>query len=121
MPRQRLPFWLFITFPRRDRLERTSGHSSFPLDRICNNLWKQTPRETNEKNMAGTIKKGALVRVIRENLENSLEARASDRRLPNYMFDSKAEVLDIHDEYALVKFYVPTPNVWLRLDQLELT
>ncbi len=59
------------------------------------------------------------MRVVRENLENSLEATASDRRFPNYMFESKAEVLDIKDDYALLRFYVPTPSVWLRLDQLE--
>ncbi len=69
--------------------------------------------------MAAKMKKGALVRVIREKLENSLEAQASDRRLPSYLFESKGEVLDIQDDYALVRFYVPTPNVWLRLDQLD--
>jgi Cyanobacterial and plant NDH-1 subunit O len=69
--------------------------------------------------MAGTIKKGALVRVVPEKLENSLEAQASDRRLPSYLLNSKAEVLDLNDEYALVKFYVPTPSVWLKLEQLE--
>lgn len=68
--------------------------------------------------MAG-IKKGTLVRVIKEQLEGSLEAQASDVRLPNYLFDSKGEILDLNDEYALVQFYVPTPNIWLRLDQLE--
>ena len=70
--------------------------------------------------MAGKIKKGSLVRAIRENLENSLEAKASDTRFPSYLFDSKGEIVDINDEYALVKFYVPTPNIWFRLDQLEL-
>ncbi len=70
--------------------------------------------------MAATMKKGALVRAIREKLENSLEAKASDPRFPPYLFASKGEVVDLKDEYALVKFYVPTPNVWLRLDQLEL-
>jgi len=69
--------------------------------------------------MAITIKKGALVRVIREQLENSLESQASDRRLPNYLFESKGEVLDLKEDYALVRFYVPTPSVWLRIDQLE--
>jgi hypothetical protein len=69
--------------------------------------------------MAATIKKGTLVRVVREKLENSLEAKASDPRLPSYLLESKAEVVDLKEEYALVKFYVPTPNVWLRLDQLE--
>ncbi|MCC0176250.1 NAD(P)H-quinone oxidoreductase subunit O [Waterburya agarophytonicola K14] len=68
--------------------------------------------------MAG-IKKGSLVRVVKEQLEGSLEAKASDVRLPSYLFDSKGEILDVNDDYALVQFYVPTPNVWLRLDQLE--
>jgi hypothetical protein len=57
--------------------------------------------------------------VVPEKLENSLEAQASDRRLPSYLLNSKAEVLDLNDEYALVKFYVPTPSVWLKLEQLE--
>lgn len=70
--------------------------------------------------MAGKIKKGALVRVIKEKLEGSVEAKASDSRLPSYLLESKGEIVDMNDEYALVQFYVPTPNVWLRLDQLEL-
>ncbi len=70
--------------------------------------------------MAGKLKKGALVRVIKEQLEGSVEAQASDRRLPSYLLESKGEIVDMNDEYALVQFYVPTPNVWLRLDQLEL-
>ena len=70
--------------------------------------------------MPAKLKKGALVRVIKEKLENSLEAKASDNRFPSYLFESKGEILDLNDEYALIKFYVPTPSVWLRLDQLEL-
>lgn len=70
--------------------------------------------------MTATIKKGALVRVVREKLEGSLEAKASDTRFPAYLFESKGEVLSLAEEYALVKFYVPTPNIWLRTDQLEL-
>jgi len=50
----------------------------------------ETPSKFNEKNMAATIKKGALVRVVTGNLENSLEALASDRRLPSYMFQQKS-------------------------------
>ncbi len=68
--------------------------------------------------MAG-IKKGSLVRVVQEQFEGSLESKASDAKLPEYLLNSKAEILDINDDYALVQFYVPTPNVWLRLDQLE--
>ena len=66
------------------------------------------------------FKKGTMVRAIREKLENSLVAQASDSRLPSYLFDSKGEVMDIKNDYALVKFgKVPTPNIWLRLDQIE--
>lgn len=71
--------------------------------------------------MADTIKKGALVRVVREKLENSLEAKASDARFSSYIFETKGEVLDTRGDYALVMFgQVPTPNIWLRIDQLEI-
>lgn len=66
------------------------------------------------------VKKGSFVRAIREKLENSLESQASDQRLPPYLFESKGEVLDVRGDYMLVKWgKVPTPNVWLRADQLE--
>jgi hypothetical protein len=70
--------------------------------------------------MADKIKKGSLVRAIREKLENSVEAQASDSRFPPYLFETKGEVVDMKGDYALVKFgQVPTPNIWLRIDQLE--
>ncbi|MER3435025.1 MAG: NAD(P)H-quinone oxidoreductase [Leptolyngbya sp. ERB_1_1] len=66
------------------------------------------------------VKKGEMVRVIREKLENSLEAKASDSRFPNYIFETQGEVVDLKGDYAFVKFgKVPTPNIWLRQDQLE--
>ncbi|MCY7408169.1 MAG: NAD(P)H-quinone oxidoreductase subunit O [Alkalinema sp. CAN_BIN05] len=66
------------------------------------------------------IKKGAMVKAIREKLEGSLEAKASDARFPSYLFESAGEVMDIKGDYAFVKFgKVATPNIWLRLDQLE--
>ncbi|WP_414619007.1 NAD(P)H-quinone oxidoreductase subunit O [Calothrix sp. CCY 0018] len=66
------------------------------------------------------VKKGSMVRAIREKLENSLEAKASDSRLPSYLFETEGEILDTKGDYALVKFgKVPTPNIWLRMDQLE--
>ncbi|BAZ44216.1 NADH dehydrogenase subunit M [Chondrocystis sp. NIES-4102] len=65
------------------------------------------------------IKKGSLVRVVKEKLQGSLESQASDLRFPSYLLESKGAVVELNDEYALVQFYVPTPNVWLRLDQLE--
>jgi len=66
------------------------------------------------------IKKGSIVRAIREKLENSLEAKASDPRFSSYLFETKGEVMDVRGDYAFVKFgKVPTPNIWLRVDQLE--
>lgn len=66
------------------------------------------------------VKRGDLVRAVREKLENSLEAKASDPRFPSYLFETKGEVVDVKGEYALVMFgKVPTPNIWLRVDQLE--
>jgi hypothetical protein len=68
------------------------------------------------------LKKGSLVRVLRDKFENSVEALASDRRFPSYVFDTDGEILDIKtfgsDEYARLKFSLPTPDLWLRLDQL---
>ena len=69
--------------------------------------------------MAGKLKKGSLVKVVKEQLEGSVEVKASDSRLPSYLFDSKGEILELNEDYALVQFYVATPNIWLRLDQLE--
>jgi hypothetical protein len=65
------------------------------------------------------IKRGDLVRAVKDTLENSLEAAASDARFPAYIFETKGEVVDLSGEYALVKWgAVPTPNIWLRLDQI---
>ncbi|MEM7066621.1 MAG: NAD(P)H-quinone oxidoreductase subunit O [Cyanobacteria bacterium P01_B01_bin.77] len=66
------------------------------------------------------IKKGTFVRVVREKLENSVEATASDTRFPPYLFETQGEIIEIRDDYALVKFgRVPTPNIWLQVEQLE--
>lgn len=70
--------------------------------------------------MANTLKRGDLVRAVRDKLANSVEATASDTRFPPYLFETKGEILETRDDYALVMFgHVPTPNIWLRLDQLE--
>ena len=71
--------------------------------------------------MAGKIKKGSMVHANREKLENSLEAKASDPRFPPYIFETKGEVMDTKGDYALVRFgQVPTPNIWLRIEQLDI-
>ena len=69
--------------------------------------------------MAAKIKKGSLVKANPEKLANSLEAKASDTRFPSYIFESKGEILELDGDYALVKFYVSTPNIWLNLELLE--
>jgi hypothetical protein len=66
------------------------------------------------------IKRGDLVRAVREKLATSIEAQASDPRFPPYLFETKGEVVDLRGDYALVKFgQVPAPNVWLHVEQLE--
>jgi hypothetical protein len=66
------------------------------------------------------IKRGTLVRAIREKLQGSLEAQASDPLTPNYVFETPGEVVDIKDDYLQIKFgAVPTPPIWLRADQVE--
>ncbi len=66
------------------------------------------------------VQKGDFVRVVRAKLEGSIEAAASDTRFPPYIFETKGEILDSKGDYMLVQFgHVPTPNVWLRTDQLE--
>jgi hypothetical protein len=66
------------------------------------------------------IKRGSMVRALQEKLENSLEAKASDIRFPAYIFETKGEVVEVSGDYAQVKWGItPTPNIWLRIDQLE--
>lgn len=65
------------------------------------------------------VKKGAMVRLNQEKFNDSVEAKASDRRLPPYVFEGKGEVVEVEGDYAQVKFPVVTPTVWLRLEQLE--
>jgi hypothetical protein len=66
-----------------------------------------------------TVKKGDKIRVVRERLADSLEAKASDPALPNYIFTTDGKVMEIRGDYALVQFaHVSTPDFWLRVEQL---
>lgn len=66
------------------------------------------------------IKRGDMVKVIRAQLEHSLEAQASDPQFSPYIFETPGEVMEIRGDYAFIKFgVVPTPNIWLKLEQLE--
>ncbi len=65
------------------------------------------------------LKKGSLVFVDREIYIKSIEARASDDDLPNYVFEGPGEILVVKDEYAQVRWRRPVPDVWFKLDQLK--
>ena len=66
-----------------------------------------------------SFRKGALVRVNRQAYQNSLESSASDPSLPDYIFDGPGELLAVKGEYAQVRWRMPVPDVWLRMDQLD--
>jgi len=68
---------------------------------------------------APSLKKGALVRVLRSAYEGSVEARASESPLPLYALEGPGEILVIRGGYAQLRWRRPVPDVWLRVDQLE--
>ena len=65
------------------------------------------------------LKKGSLVFVNKSIYDNSLEALASDKDLPSYVFEGPGEILSIKEEYAQVRWRRPVPDVWFKLDQLK--
>ncbi|CAN1212896.1 NAD(P)H-quinone oxidoreductase subunit O [Tumidithrix helvetica PCC 7403] len=66
------------------------------------------------------LKKGSLVKAIREKLENSVEAQANDTRWSSYIFETNGEVTEFRGDYVQVKFgQVSTPPIWLHKDQLQ--
>ncbi len=66
-----------------------------------------------------SFRKGALVRVNRQEYQNSLESAASDAVPPAYIFEGPGELLLIKGGYGQVRWRMPVPDVWLRIDQLE--
>lgn len=65
------------------------------------------------------LKKGSLVKVSRAAYTGSLEATASDPVPPAYLFEGPGEILAVKGEHAQLRWRLPVPDVWLRLDQLE--
>ena len=65
------------------------------------------------------LKKGSLVFVNNEVYSNSIESLASDKDLPDYVFEGPGEILSIKDEYAQVRWRRPVPDVWFKIDQLK--
>ena len=73
---------------------------------------KVTPSAPAKKN----LRKGSLIRVQRESYIGSLESVASDPVPPDYIFKGPGEVLIVKGEYAQIRWRLPVPDVWLRLD-----
>ena len=65
------------------------------------------------------LKKGSLVFVDVTSYDRSIEALASDKDLPSYVFQGPGEILNIKEEYAQVRWRRPVPDVWFKLDQLK--
>ncbi len=66
-----------------------------------------------------SLKKGTLVRLNRAAYLDSVESTASDENPPAYPFEGPGELLLIKGEYAQIRWRRPVPDVWLRIDQLE--
>lgn len=79
----------------------------------------ETDAAAAAKAKPAALKKGALVRVNREAYSGSLEAGASDPTPPDYIFDGPGELLVVKGTYGQVRWNRPVPDVWLRIDQLE--
>ena len=71
------------------------------------------------KKIAKPFRKGALIKVREKDYLGSLEAKASDISPPSYIFEGPGEILAIKGDYAQVRWRLPVPDVWLRIDQLE--
>ena len=64
------------------------------------------------------FRKGDLVKVDREKYLNSLESKASDTNLPEYIFQGPGEVLLIKGDYCQVRWRRPVPDVWVNSDHI---
>ena len=64
------------------------------------------------------FRKGDLVKVDREKYSNSLESKASDNNLPEYIFQGPGEVLLIKGDYCQVRWRRPVPDVWVNSDHI---
>ncbi|WP_269609406.1 NAD(P)H-quinone oxidoreductase subunit O [Prochlorococcus marinus] len=64
------------------------------------------------------FRKGDLVKVDRETYSNSLESKASDTNLPEYIFQGPGEVLLIKGDYCQVRWRRPVPDVWIKTDHI---
>ena len=73
----------------------------------------QSPLKIKKK-----FRKGDLVKVDREKYSHSLESKASDTCLPEYIFQGPGEVLLIKGDYCQVRWRRPVPDVWIKTDHM---
>ena len=66
------------------------------------------------------LRKGDLVKVEREKYINSLESKASDEDLPEYIFQGPGEVLVIKGDYCQIRWRRPVPDIWINSDHIVL-
>ena len=64
------------------------------------------------------FRKGDLVKVDREKYSNSLESKASDPSLPEYIFEGPGEVLLVKGDYFQVRWRRPVPDIWINSDHI---
>ena len=64
------------------------------------------------------LRKGDLVKVEREKYINSLESKASDEDLPEYIFQGPGEVLVIKGDYCQIRWRRPVPDIWINSDHI---
>ena len=64
------------------------------------------------------FRKGDLVKVEREKYLNSLESKASDEVLPEYIFQGPGEVLLIKGDYCQIRWRRQVPDVWINSEQI---
>ena len=64
------------------------------------------------------FRKGDLVKVDREKYLNSLESKASDENLPEYIFEGPGEILLIKGDYCQVRWRRPVPDVWINSNDI---
>ena len=72
------------------------------------------------KKIIKKLKKGDLVKVERDKYLNSLEYKASDEDLPEYIFQGPGEVLLVKGDYCQVRWRRPVPDVWIKSDHIVL-
>tara|TARA_B100000427_G_C15193033_1_gene456837 strand:- start:361 stop:624 length:264 start_codon:yes stop_codon:yes gene_type:complete len=84
---------------------------------------EQTSKVDDSQSTPKVIKKfrkGDLIKVDREKYLNSLESKASDEDLPEYIFQGPGEILLIKGDYCQTRWRRPVPDVWIKSDHIVL-